>query len=216
MLSRRILLGSVAAPAVVLVAVSLAWACVPQGSLILNPTKGPAGSQVMASGNGFPADTVEIRWGSRTGPLLATTQGPAFNNVPITIPGTATAGVHYVNASGLGEHGEHSATDASFEIPAGSTPPGSQGPPGGQQPGPGGQQPAPGGQQPTPVTPPAGKSRRAKAIARCKRKYSAKRANTRSKRRRLAKRRKACLRKAKKLSAAQASTFESVLPPLFV
>ena len=223
MLSRRILLGSIAAPAVVLAVVSLAWACVPQGAFNVNPNKGPAGSQVAASGSNFPAgNTIEIRWGSRTGPILATATGPAFSNVPITIPASAPQGIHFISASGTGEHADHSATDVSFEVTAQSTPPpgppgGQQPPPGGQPPPPGGQPPGPGGQQPTPpVTPPNGSSRRARAIARCNRKYSARRARTPAKRRRLSKQRKACLRKAKKLSAAQGSTLKSALPPLLV
>ena len=184
-LSRRILLASIAAPAVVLTAVSLAWACVPQGTLNLNPTQGAAGSQVAASGSGFEAGaTVEIRWESRTGTLLATATGPSFN-VPITIPRSATGGTHYVSAAMVGEHAEHSATAASFEV-TGPAPPG-----------PPGTNPAP----PSTVDPHEhGPSPRAKAVKRCKRKYSAKRGKTAAKKRRLAKKRKACLRKAKRLS----------------
>jgi len=203
MLSRRILLGSIAAPVVVLAAVSLAWACVPQGSLTLGPTTGPAGSQVAASGSGFDAGAaVEIRWESRTGQVLATTTGPSFNNVPITIPATATTGIHYVSAAMVGEHAEHSATAASFEV-TGSAPPG----------------PAPPNPAPPSKADPHGHdpSPRAKAIKRCKRKYSAKRGKTAAKKRRLAKKRKACMKKAKRLSDDEhdASTFSFKSLPLF-
>ena len=99
MFSRRILLGGIAAPAVVLTAVSFAWACVPQGTFSVNPTQGAAASQVAASGSGFESGVVQIRWESRTGPILATTSGPSFSNVPITIPASADAGVHYVSAA---------------------------------------------------------------------------------------------------------------------
>ena len=201
LLSRRILLGSIAAPAVVLAAVSLAWACVPQGTLNLSPTQGAAGSRVAASGSGFePGATVEIRWESRTGPLLATTTGPTFNNVPITIPTSATGGIHYVSAAMTGEHAEHSATAASFEVT-------------GAAPGPAPPNPAP----PSRVDPHEhGDSPRAKAVKRCKRKYSAKKGKTTAKKRRLARKRKACMRRAKRLSDDEhdASSFNFASLPL--
>jgi len=206
MLSRRILLGSIVAPAVVLAAVSVAWACVPQGTLTLNPTQGAAGTRVMTSGSGFEgSEPIEIRWESRTGPILATTTttGPSFNNVPITIPASATGGVHYVSAANTGEHADHSATAASFEVTGA----------------------APGPQPPPPPPPPSNSAdphdhgssaARAKAIKRCKRKYSAKRAKTAAQRRRMAKKRKACLKKAKRLGDDHdASSFSLASLPLF-
>lgn len=218
MWSRRILLGSIAAPAVVLAAVSLAWACVPQATFGLSPNQGAAGSQATASGSGFETGkTVEIRWESRTGPVLATATGPSFNNVPITIPASATPGVHVISAADLGPMGDHSATAAPFEVAGASPPPpGPQPPPPGTQPPPPATQPPPGGQQPPPTaTPPRDDSARAKAIATCKRKYSAKRARTPAKKRRLAKKRRACLRRASNSAATQATTFESTLPAPF-
>lgn len=124
-LSRRVVFGIVGMLGVVLASVSLAWACVPQGSLSLTPTSGPGGSTVTAKVSGFPADsTVEIRWGSRTGAVLHTGTGPSFS-APITIP-SAAPGVHYVSASMAGEHQDHSATVAAFQItaPAGVPVPG--------------------------------------------------------------------------------------------
>ncbi len=189
MSSRRILLGSIAAPAVVLAAVSLAWACVPQGKFTVSPDSGAAGSQASVSGSEFTGgDTVEIRWESRTGPVLATITGQKFDNVPITIPRSATPGIHYISAANGGEHGDHSATAASFEVTGTPAP---------------GQPPAP---APLPPSTPAdphehGSSVSAKkAIKRCKRKYSAKRAKTPAKRKRMARKRKACVRKAKRLA----------------
>lgn len=205
MSSRRILLGTIAASAAGLVAVSLAWACVPAGGLSLSPVKGAAGSQVMASGSGFEAgERVEIRWESRTGPLLATTTGPSFRDVAITIPADASPGDHLISAAGVGEHADHGATAASFEVTATEQPPV--------------QPPAP---QPPAPTPPAtpiaprddsaaqrrrATARRARAIKRCKRKYSAKKAKSAAGRRRMAKKRRACMRKAKRISATRGSS----------
>lgn len=217
MRSRRILLGGIAVPAVVLIAVSIAWACVPQGSFNVNPAKGPAGGQVAASGSGFEAgQTVEIRWESRTGPLLAKTTGPSFSNVPVTIPASATPGNHFISAAMTGEHADHGATAVSFEVTAAAPPPE-------QAPGPGSQPVTPDqpSQQPAPVTPgpsaPAapqeqGPSPRAKAIKRCVRKYNVKRAKTAAKRRRMAKKRKTCVRKAKRLSNRNASSSFNAFP----
>lgn len=118
--------------AAVLASVSLAWACVPQGSLSLTPASGPGGSTVTAKVSGFPADsTVEIRWGSKTGTLLKTGTGPSFS-APITIPSDAAPGVHYVSAAMAGEHQDHSATVAAFQIIAPGVPgPGGTPPPAG-------------------------------------------------------------------------------------
>ncbi len=122
-MSRRLVFGSIGVLAAVLASVSLAWACVPQGTLDLSPTSGTAGSTVTAKGSGFPAgDTVEVRWESRTGPVLATSTGPSFS-VPITIPASATPGVHYISAAVTGEHRDHSATVASFNVTVPGAPP---------------------------------------------------------------------------------------------
>ena len=113
-----------------LASVSLAWACVPQGSLSLTPASGTAGSTGTAKASGFPAgSTVEIRWGSKTGTVLTTGTGPSFSTT-ITVP-SAAPGVYYVSAAVTGEHRDHSATVAAFRIvapganpPAGTTPTG--------------------------------------------------------------------------------------------
>ena len=132
-MSRRIALGTIGILAVVLASVSLAWACVPQGYLSLTPASGPAGSTVTAKASGFPAgSTVEIRWGSKDGPLLKTGTGPSFST-PITIP-AAAPGVHYVSAAMTGEHRDHSATVAAFRLTAPGVPaaPGGTTPTGGR------------------------------------------------------------------------------------
>jgi len=210
MLTRRILLGSIAAPAVVLTAVSLAWACVPQASFVLNPTEGAAGAQVAASGSDFESGPVELRWESRTGPILATATGPSFNNVSITIPANAEPGVHYVSAANTGEHATHGATAASFEVKGAAPPPAATSPPPAQQP------------APNPPAPPAdpgntGPSPRAVAIKKCKRKYSVKGVKSASKKRRMTKKRNACIKRAKRLSNSNSSAaFNNVASlPLF-
>lgn len=102
-------------------AVSWAWACVPQASLSLSPTSGPVGSTVTARASGFTAgQPVEIRWGSKAGPVIKTSTGPSFT-VPITIP-AAAPGVHYVSAAQTGEHRDHSATVAAFRVTAPGAP----------------------------------------------------------------------------------------------
>lgn len=128
---RRHIAVATAVTALLLGAVSLAWACVPQASLSLNPTSGPAGSAVNARASGFTAgQPVEIRWGSKTGPVLKTSTGPSFT-VPITIPAVAP-GVYYVSAAETGEHRDHSATIAAFRVTVPGAPPGTGGPLGGR------------------------------------------------------------------------------------
>jgi hypothetical protein len=189
----RLLVASLAGLAVALTFAAVAWACVPQGSLSLNPDRGLAGANVLVSGSGFQAGTVDLRWdgasGTRLGQSVVGADG-SFRNVPIKIPDGAEGnpGFHYVVAVGQGinpgDHGTHNAGLAPFQIVA----PGSAPPPGV---GPG----------------PATASRRAKAIARCKRAYRsrlrrARRVSSRSRRassRRKAKRYyRACVRRAKR------------------
>lgn len=122
-MSRRVVAVIVGVLAVVMASVSVAWACVPQASLSLAPAGGTAGSTVTAKGSGFPAgDTVEVRWETRTGTVLATSTGPSFS-VPITIPSSAAPGVHYVSAAVTGEHRDHSATVATFNVTVPGAPP---------------------------------------------------------------------------------------------
>ncbi len=120
MLKRWVLVGSVAGLALLVSAVSVAWACVPQGVLTLNPASGPAGSQVTASTTGFPVgEAVDIHWDSQTGPVLASGTGPTFTKT-ITIPADAAGGTHIVVAAVTDEHAAHSAAPAAFTVPADS------------------------------------------------------------------------------------------------
>ena len=56
--------------------------------LRLSPASGPPGSTVTIEGTGFPADNVEIRWGTQSGMLLTTASGPDFS-VTATVPENA-------------------------------------------------------------------------------------------------------------------------------
>ena len=66
---------------------SVAWACTPSSTLSgVSPSSGPAGTAVTVTGEGYSAGgPVDIRWGSATGLLLASTQGANFS-VEVTIP----------------------------------------------------------------------------------------------------------------------------------
>ncbi len=195
MLGRRVLLGSIVVVSVVLTAVSLAWAA-PVFSV--SPQKGPAGTTVQATGSGFPPGPVEIRWGSHHGTLLETASGPDFS-VQVTIP-PAAPGTYGIDAAPADEHASASEVSAAFEVTGTSTPPGGEPPPAG------GGQPPPSSPVQLPSSnalPPEGASKgaRAKAVARCKRRYAARRASTRAKRQRLARKKRTCLRRAKRLPA---------------
>lgn len=113
---RRLAFGVMVVLALLVAFASLSWACVPRGYLSLAPSSGPSGTTVTATGSGFPQAPVEIRWESRTGTLLKTVPGPSFS-VPVTLP-AAAPGVHYVSAAVTGEHRDHSATVAAFQVTA--------------------------------------------------------------------------------------------------
>lgn len=182
-----------------LASASVAWACLPQAIFTIGPSKGAPGTTATASGSGFPAGPIEIRWESRTGEHLATAVGPSFS-VPIKIP-SATPGNHYVLAGT-----DPNVKTAPFEVTDISPPPEAS-----PQPSPdpepqaspdpqpqSGPNPGPLSAQPPPQT---AASRRTKAVTACKRKYKPRRAKTTAKRRRVAKKRRACIRAAKRLPA---------------
>ncbi len=74
-----------AALAAALLAASVAWGCIPQPLISVQPrSSGPAGSQVTVEGLAISGGA-EIRWNSVEGPRLATASGPHFS-VPVTIP----------------------------------------------------------------------------------------------------------------------------------
>lgn len=84
--------------AVVLGGAAVSWACTGQGSIMLSPAGGPAGTVVTVKGTGFGANSVDIRWGSAssTAPLLGTAPSGNFA-VDVKIP-DARSGVYYVVA----------------------------------------------------------------------------------------------------------------------
>lgn len=208
--------------------------------MTLSSSEGPAGSTVTARGEGWElGNRVEVRWNSPTGPLLAEPlillPGGSFS-VEITIPRSATPGVHYVHANHTGAHNGHSPKSAPFTVTrsasgggsggsgsGGAAAPGPSGPGGGGSPG-STEPPAAGpGEQPStkPTSDADGAKRaraeRAKAVARCKKRYSAKRARTASSKKRLRKKMAACTKKAKKrFPISRATAFTSPLPRPFL
>ena len=171
---RRIFAASLSVLAVPLVVAAVAWACVPTASMVLRPSSGPAGTSVLADGNGFqPGTTVHLRWNhADQGRLLATTVADAsgsFRNVGFTVPPDVNCRIHFVIARGFPDTshaGTHNATTTPFELRDSSC-----------------------GRAST--TPPPASSRRARAIRRCKRRY---RGGSRSAKRKRA----ACIRRAKR------------------
>ncbi len=75
---------------------ALAWACVPASYLWMEPASGQSGQSVAIHGQQFEGGSVEVRWGSETGPLLATAPTANFT-VTVEIP-NAAAGVYIVLA----------------------------------------------------------------------------------------------------------------------
>ena len=173
----RTALSIVAPVAALLAAAALAWACVPAGNLSLSPQSGPPGTTVTATGSGFPNGNVEIRWPG--GRLLRTVAAPGGSfSTTFAIPADASPQEHYVTASPAGcetrdEHACHGSGVAPFRVTGGSPSPSTGAP-------------AQGGAPGAPTT-----SARARAIARCKKRY---RGNSR----RAKVRRKSCIAKARR------------------
>lgn len=67
------------------VTAAMAWACVPQPLVAIQPrASGPAGSQVTVQASAVNGD-VELRWNGIQGPELGKATGPSFS-LPVTIP----------------------------------------------------------------------------------------------------------------------------------
>ncbi len=119
MISRRTYVGLLGVVAVPLSVVSLAWACVPQGSVTVTPTSAPSGSTVSVAASRFPPNTpVDVYWNGLNGTRLASGVGPAFT-VDITVP-QVSAGAYVISAATADEHASHSEGRAPFEV-TGST-----------------------------------------------------------------------------------------------
>jgi hypothetical protein len=87
--------------------------------LQLSPASGPAGTTVTVAAAGFAAGDVELRWGTQSGPLLATAVGPDFT-VPVVVPdaGPDTYPLVAVARSANGV----STSSASFQVTPGQAP----------------------------------------------------------------------------------------------
>lgn len=83
--------------AVVIVASSVAWACSPAARIDCagaTASEGAVGDPVMINGCSFYNDQpVEVRWDSKTGPLLGKATGPEFS-LRVNVPASATVGGH--------------------------------------------------------------------------------------------------------------------------
>ncbi len=115
MVSRRRSVGVLGVLAVPLTVASLAWACVPRGSVAVNPASAPSDSTVSVSVSGFPNETpVDVRWNGLSGPRLAGGVGPAFT-VDVIVPRVA-AGDYVIAAATTDEHASHSEGRAAFQV----------------------------------------------------------------------------------------------------
>lgn len=95
---------------------SMAWACVPQPYIVVQPrASGPGGAQVEVVGDNFERSTAEIRWNGLNGELLGKANGPTFS-VTVTIP-DQEQGLYSLLAISRGAQGEvASVTRAAFSI----------------------------------------------------------------------------------------------------
>lgn len=122
MVSRRIfvcLLGVLALP---LTVASLAWACVPRGTVTVSPASATTGSTVSVTATGFPRDVpVDVHWNGLDGPRLASGVGPTLT-VNVTVP-RVPAGAYVIAAATADEHASHSEGKAAFEVTGGDAGP---------------------------------------------------------------------------------------------
>lgn len=102
MKTRWALLPSAAAVATTALLVGAsAWACTASAEVSAMPSSGAAGSQTTVTGYRFDTSTpVEVRWDTRSGPVLATVNGPNFS-VAVTIPASAQVGDYVIVAKNI-------------------------------------------------------------------------------------------------------------------
>ena len=206
-------LGLLAVP---VAAAGVASACTGLATVNASPGAAAVGESVTITGKGFaphgPTDVrngpAEVRMDDQRGPVLATVSPSAAGtggnfSVRITVPQIA-AGEHVIIVTQNGTSGQ-----PAYGTPARQvftiTPSPSSGQPPGQPASQPASQPVTGTvvtAQPadTPAAQPAGSqtaTARGKAIARCKKRYSAKKAKTRAGKKRMAKRRAACITRVK-------------------
>lgn len=117
-MSGRVYLGSVCvATLAALGLAAAAWACVPRYELKAQPDHAPPGQQITVNAKGFGDSTVEVRWGSSSGPLMGTASGPDFT-LPVRVP-DVEEGVYQVVAVSQTEEQSGSAQHiarAPFEV----------------------------------------------------------------------------------------------------
>src|SRR6476469_4774400 len=83
---RGVATAIVGALACAVLAAGLAWACTPQAQFTrFSPASGGPGTQVTVTGDNFSDVTVTIHWGSASGPVIGTAQGPTFTTT-VTVP----------------------------------------------------------------------------------------------------------------------------------
>lgn len=93
---RRLLASVFAGCAAAVVIASAAWACTENADIAVEGrNSGVVGSEVTVHGQFFHAQPVEVRWGSATGPVVASAHGPEFW-ATFNVPSDARGGVHYI------------------------------------------------------------------------------------------------------------------------
>lgn len=162
----RTLLATLATVAMTVSGAALSWACTPESEIAAHGANGnaygPAGSEVTARGERFPANTpVQLRWTNARGETVATipTQRGSEFTVVTTAPRVAD-GTYYITANAVDEAGKEWEAPTSFYVgdpPASSSPSPDPAPapvapnPGSNAPNPGGTTPAnPGATTPGP------------------------------------------------------------------
>ena len=87
--------------------------------LRLSPASGPPGTEFLITGTGFAPGLVELHWGSQTGPIIATAEGPDFS-VSATVP-DSPPNSHPVVAV-VTDGSAVSTSSASFQVTTGEAP----------------------------------------------------------------------------------------------
>ncbi|MDQ4047771.1 MAG: MG2 domain-containing protein [Actinomycetota bacterium] len=192
--------GLVALPA------AIAWACAPStGQIGFDRPAYNAGESVTVFGSGFARENpVELTLQPPSGAPQTVAQGTQTNTTgyfetSFALPSGAAPGDYALRAttvpSGAGHGGQTQPTTAAstFKVMA---PAGAPAPP---------PAPAPAIQAPLPGPPPAGRATQpstraalSRAVSKCRTKYRARRSTAASKKKRLARRKAACIRRAKK------------------
>jgi hypothetical protein len=117
----RVALAAILGVAALLGAAGLAWACTNFATLNLSGAAGPAGAEVVATGqHAQPNVPVALRWNSRSAPVVATAtpDGAGAYQVPVRVPATAS-GVQVLLATDR----DGNVARAAFEVTGAATSP---------------------------------------------------------------------------------------------